>query len=862
MTKQIKTSASKASPRAALKARSSLLVLGLACGLTLAGCQSAEEKADAFFASGQELRAEGDADRAIVEFRNVFRYDESHQEARRALAEILLAQGDLGRAYRQYLRLSEFHPADLDARGALAVIAMEAGDWEEARRHGTRVVEAEPDSVRARTIDLGLRYREASLIDDAEAKAAAAEEAEALLAEAPQTVTLWQIVITERTATDPDAGLDGLDRLIELRPAELEYWTAKLRLLTSLDRIEEARAHLDALQVAFPDDAEATQLLVAWYLNQGENDAAIAALRRDAGDDTGNPLDHAVVIDLIRQLQGPDAAVAEIERLIAANAKNPANVAHYRGLRATEMLRRGERAAAEAELREVVAETDLPGRLLWIKALLADLLRTDGNEEEAGVLVEEILARDATNVDALKLRGTMLISSDRPDEAIVDLRRALDQNPRDSGVLLLLAEAHQRAGSPELMGERLAAAVEVSGNGVPETLRYVAFLISQGRVAAARSLLTETRRAHPQDVSLLTQVGRFALRENDLGLVQGVVRDLDSIESPEAAEVADVLRSAVLLQQNRSEEGIELLTRQAGEAGQNAQAVLAVIVAWAQSGQPEQGRLYLDRLRAESPDDLELRLVDGALSLSEGATERSEELMRGIIEDAVDSPQAVGAMRSLFEQLLAADRDAEVGELLDATLAAQPENRTLLLLRAAFLERQDRIPEAIEIYEDLYERDSSDVLVANNLASLLAAYRMDAESGERATRIAQRLRGTTVPQFQDTYGWIAYRNGRFEDAVAYLEPAAAELRDDPVVQYHVGMTYRALGRDREAADTLRRALEMAGDAGLPQMDEAREALAEVEARAAADAAPAGAPETGEAAPGSAEPLPEGNATSN
>ena len=79
---------------------------------------------------------------------------------------------------------------------------------------------------------------------------------------------------------------------------------------------------------------------------------------------------------------------------------------------------------------------------------------------------------------------------------------------------------------------------------------------------------------------------------------------------------------------------------------------------------------------------------------------------------------------------------------------------------------------------------------------------------------------------QDTYGWIAFRRGEHEEALRYLEPAARGLPDDPVVQYHLGMAYAALGRRDEAVAQLTRALEIAGeDNPLPQFVRAREALA-------------------------------------
>ena len=145
-------------------------------------------------------------------------------------------------------------------------------------------------------------------------------------------------------------------------------------------------------------------------------------------------------------------------------------------------------------------------------------------------------------------------------------------------------------------------------------------------------------------------------------------------------------------------------------------------------------------------------------------------------------------------------------------------------IKAGEYERAENFDGAIKIYEDLYEIDSNSMIVANNLASLITTYRDDVESLERAFTIARRLRETDIPAFQDTYGWIEYRRGNFEDALEYLEPAAAGLPKDPLAQFHLGMTYAALKNTIKAREVLTRALEIAGDSPLKQFKVAKETL--------------------------------------
>jgi cellulose synthase operon protein C len=122
-----------------------------------------------------------------------------------------------------------------------------------------------------------------------------------------------------------------------------------------------------------------------------------------------------------------------------------------RALRAGLDFDAGRRAEAIAELEDILATAAEPtDTTRQVKVTLARMLTLNGDPVAGRQLVEEVLAEDATNVEALKLRAGWLIDQDRPDDAILNLRTALDQAPRDPQVMSLLAGAYLRGGSREL----------------------------------------------------------------------------------------------------------------------------------------------------------------------------------------------------------------------------------------------------------------------------------------------------------------------------------------------------------------------------------------------------------------------------
>lgn len=801
-----------------------LTALALLAFLALAACESSEEKAERFYQSGLTLLAEGDPDRAAVEFRNVFRYDGEHQDARRQLANILLDQGNMAGAFGQYLRLAEQYPELPDVRQSLASMAIAQQSWAAAEQHGRKAIELEPDAPVSKSIAVSLDYRQAAVDNAFAQRVALAADAAALLEADPEDIMSRRVLIAEEISQNrPSAAIEHLDIAIAQYPNDLNYYVIKLQALGSLQDNFEIEQLLKQMYTQFPENAEVQQSLISFYLQREDFEGAEAFLRTLAGEETGDPAGFVTVIQLIQRAEGRDAAKAELERLIAVNEGVRENTDAYRSMLAAYTFEEGDVDTAIAELQDIVSDASESDQTRRIKGSLATMLLRTGNQVGGRAVIEEILSEDASNVTALKLRAELLIGADQPGEAIGDLRRALDQSPRDTSILLLLSRAHERNGSTELQGERLATAVDVSNAGVQESLLYADFLLRSDRASAARSVMDDARNAHPTNLDILAQSAQLALNDNALGVVRGIIADVERLQDqPRAPALLQSLRTALLLREDRVDEGLALLQQQAGSDGENIRAVYAVVQTQLRAGQLDEARVYLDSVLAQNPDDAALRQINAALFVAEGLPERAEETLRDIV---AQNPTSEAAVSQLYAHLRRTAQPEAASALLDTALENNAAAPRLMFFRAGELEQAGDIDGAIEIYETLYAGDTDNVIIANNLASLLSAFRDDAETQARAAAVARRLRGTEVPAFQDTYGWIAYQQGEFEEALEYLEPAAAGLPDNPLVQYHLGMTYVALERPELARTALENAIAIAGpDSTLPQMQRARDTL--------------------------------------
>ena len=797
----------------------SKLTLVLACVVTLAACQSSEERAEEHYQSALALISEGDVDRALVELRNVFDLNGSHREARTLYADTLVEQGQDREAYGQYLRLAEQFPDDLNARLNLSRIAMSVRDWEELRRHGSVAMELAPDAPEVQVISATLDYASAIEDEDAPARREVLRRAAALSEEQPEDLQLRRILVDGALRdNDLEAALTEVRAAQEIAPDDRSLYDTEVPLLAQLGRPEELEAALRDMIDRFPGDETIVSNLVRFYLSRDELDEAEAFLRdRAAQADPEGVTDNT--IDLVRFVlvqRGPDAALEELETAIESSETPDA----FRSLRARILFDSGETDQAISEMEDLLdgaGDDDTTANA--DRVVLARMLDATGNRVGAQRLVTRVLDLDRTQIDALKLEAGWRIAADNADGAISLLRTALDEAPQDVEALTLMAEAHLRNGNRDLARDMMSLAVQASNSGAVETRRYVALLLEDERYSLAEEVLIDALRVAPDNLTLLIDLADIYIRMQDWGRTAQVEAQLRRIDTPAAARAADGVQASRLSAQGRMDDAIDFLEDLATRNDGDIAARVAVVRARMASGDIDGALNYAEEMSTEAPDDIARTMVYGAALSVAGRQEDAEASYRKVLEQNDQIENAwIGLLRALYAQ-----GDVEGGQsTLEAGLAAMPDAVNLLWAQASFLEQSGDREGALTIYETLYDRMPDSPVIANNYASLLSSLRDDADSLARAYSVARRLRDTEQPAFQDTLGWIAHQRGDEQAAVEYLEPAAAALTNDPMVQYHLAETYFALGRDADALAQFEKVLDLAGDNDArPQFETAR-----------------------------------------
>lgn len=810
----------------------------LLSSLALAACDSPQERADAHYERGMAFLAEGDPDRALVEFRNVFKLDGENIPARIAYAGIQRDRGQISDAFGQYLRAADQDPGNLTAQRAVIELALQGQDLQTAEEHADEALRRAPDDPDIRALKATLDFR------DPATRPAAIEMARAVLVEAPDNVAANMVLIADRiSAGAPGEALPMIDSALKAAPEEENLHMARLAVLEQLGETAATGEQLRQMAELFPDDQPIRQALIQWYLRQGDVDGAEAAVRAMAARAPENTAMTLAVAQFLRQTRGSEAARAELEAQAEAAETAGADAGPFLRALAGLDFAEGHQDKAIAALRDQLAGTEASDSTRDLQLGLAEMLvaRADAGpgtdpeadqafdpvaaKTEAATLLATVLEGDPSHVAALKLRARMAVAEDRPADAIQDMRTASGQAPRDPEIMTIMALAHERDGSRELAGERLALAVEASAQAPDESLRYARFLMQDQRVGPAEGVVVDALRRAPENADLLQMLGQIHIARADWSRADQVAVILRRQGTPAATAMATSLETASLRGQGR---GAEVITALEGamQSGIDARAMADLMQSYVQAGNPEAARAYLDKVLADHPEDVAASLLRAGLDEMTGDSAAAEARYRAVIATAPDTAQPYQAF---YAFLGGQGRAAEAEAVLAEGVAASRDNSALLFLQAGLLEGKGDTEGAIGAYETLYARDSSSQVLANNLASLLTSARDDQASLERAYSIARRLRSSDVPHFQDTYGWILHRRGDDIQALRYIEPAAGALSDNALVQFHLAEVQLALGRRTEAGASYARALEAAeaGGAAFPQAETARARVAEL-----------------------------------
>ncbi len=780
--------------------------------LLLAACASPEERAQTHYEQGVEFFDKGNFAKAKIEFKNALQLNGKLVPAWFALAKVDEQKRDWAAVIRSLVNITELDQKHVPANLKLGNIYLFGGRIPDALKYSDAAFALAPENADVLVLRAAVLFK---LNDEKRA----IETAKKALKIEPKSVGAIVVLAADRMKSgDAEGALEYLQTGIALNERDIGLQLFKLRALETLKDDEKVESVFRKLIEFYPNTISFQQALAQYYVRKGETDKAEKEIREIAAKNPENFQAGINVVRFVASTKGADAAEAELEKFIAKGGDNFG----YRVALSQLYVSRSQPDKALSLLRKIVEQEASTKNEFPAKLRLSRLLLTLKKTEEADKLINDVLAKDATNVDALLLRATVQIDDKKLDEAITVLRAALNEQPRSIPALLLLSRAHELNGSIELADERLAVAAKTAKYGPNVGLQYSQFLIRRGFLERAEDVLDEILSRKPGNLSALTSLAQVKLQRQDwLGAeeISETIRKTGGDKN-----ISDQILGAALGGQQKFDASIKVLQEAYEQTSNAVQPMVSLIRAFVRGGKIKEAEDFLLQVLKTDPDKAEARILLANVQL---ATKRVKEAESSFKMAVSSQSTFASGYRALSEFYLRQNRIAEANDVLQQGLAKLPESFILRLSLAGLLERTSKIDAAISEYETLIAQRPGSTVVSNNLASLYAENRDDEKSIDRAFLLARQFRNSRVPHFKDTLGWTYFKRGEYRPAITLLQEAADGLPEIAVVRYHLGMSYLKNKQNEEAARELKKALELAKGQEFLQREEILKVLEEL-----------------------------------
>lgn len=768
--------------------RSSGLVLPV---IFLAGCGSPEQRAQEYYESGMALIGKNDDLAARLELLKAVKYKSDKVEVWRALAGI----DERTKANSLFLdlrRIVELDPNDIDARVKLARMMVAGGAAEPA----IKILDAANEGDKPNAALHAVRALAHVKMND---PAAAIREAQRAYDIDPTNIDAVTLLASKKVA-EGDSG--GAIKMLDAVPPQaqdadrLRATRLRIDILVRKGELAEAEKLVRQLVADYPQDASYRTQLIQILTAQRKFDDAEKELRARVA---ASPSDSKLGLDLIRFLntfKSADAARTELESRI----KSGGDVFDYKFALAELDFVKNRQGDAIAQLQKLLPEVaDNAERKLKVQVRLAEMLLATGDKTRAEPLISEVLSKDRRNAGALRLRAALSLDKGQTDSAIADLREALADQPKSPELLIALALAYEQSGKPELADRQYADALKNSNLNIEVALRYVAFLQRRNDAARAEDVLTEVVARYPGNLQALSSLAQVKLSRQNWDGALAVAQTIAA--SKDGRVVADQIKAAAFAGQQRLGDSIAALEDARKAAPEAIQPAVALASAYIQAQRAADAVLVLQEMSKRYPDNAELLVILGQTQLAQKKDQDAIASFQEAIKLKPKDPSGYSALSDYYVR--AKNYDAASG-VLQAGLNENPQNIALRISSAGLQILKNDNEAAISQYESILkdQPQAQSPIVVNNLASLLLDTRSDKGSWDRAAALAETLKASNVPQFQDTLGWARFRQGDVKSAIALLEPAAAKLPNLSSVHYHLGLAYAADGQAQKAKEEL------------------------------------------------------------
>jgi cellulose synthase operon protein C len=720
----------------------SIVALGLALGFLSACSLDPNVRKQKDFESGKIFFAKGQYAAAASEFGKAVKIDPAYADAHYQLGESYMLLGQSDRAVQEFSRTVDLRPDDYSARLAMANLLVLGHNFAPAKEQAEWLLKNRPN-------DPAVHAAVSSLL---------AEQGDlpGAIAEMQKTINLapnyWEpylsLALLQAKNGQTDAAEASFKKVIAMDAKQDQPRVLLGRFYQSENRPADAEQQFRDAMALTPGDMSPREALAKVYEAEGKGSAAEGVLEQANKDLPHDPESLLALSNFYFTSGNLDKAVAEYDAL-------------YR---------------------------ERPNDLNVKKKYIQLLIQTK-HYEAARSLVNGILKSNASDSDALVYRSEMEISAGDVNDAAQTLQTVVGNAPRNSEAHYVLGVALDKQGFAERAESEWRQALDLDPDSVDAERALADAALQKGDMSALQDAANQLIRMEPEApegyaLRALSSINRnqFDAAERDVqraidvapqnayGYVQlGNLRLAEKQYNDAAKAFQDAL--------DRNPDSVDALRGLMSTYAAQKQTDKAIAAAKAQIGKVPANSGFYDLLGAA------LFHFANDLNGAETALENSVAL------DGSDADAVIQLCQV----------EAEKGEMGTAIATGQqglkqnPRQAGISLVLGDLYAAQSDWKDAESAYQNAVTINSLNPVALNDLARAMVHAGGSLDSAMSLAQTARRAMPES-PAVVDTMGWIYFERGEYSMAIDSLEQAMAlernhAAKDDPDIEYHLGMAY-------------------------------------------------------------------------
>lgn len=732
-------------------------------------------------------------DQAMAAVKQALRIDPRSANAIYLRGSVQHVGGDLRAAYASYGEAIAINPKHLDALVARAGLALDMEQPERALADIEQLRKTHPREPRADYLSALIAERKG----DSAASVAAMRRVTELLSPVPieslryQSQLLLLGGLSHHAVGEPQKAKPYLEMVLRQQPRNP---ATKLlaRILYDEGQVENGIQLLENYLRAVPQDMQALSLLAAGHSAMGRQAKATqlmtraltasdnpqmriilgqSLLRAGRLEDAQGELETALrrsptslsaglpLTTLYLRTNQAAKAVALAQSLVAAHPRQ-ASVHQLLGMA---QQARGDRQAARASFEKAL---QLDRRLSEPQISLARLDHLEGRNQQAQRRLLNLHEADNQAIEPMLELASLSLGTNRAEDAQRWLERAASvAGPRETRPHFALVDLFIQRQQPAKAVEAARVLYGRRGDEPAALVAYARAALSAGDRATAKGLLLSAGRRVGFELGPLVEVGSLQHAAGDLAGARYTLG--------KALEIAP----------------------------QDGRALLMMATVEMESGDLPKAASLADQLEKLKPNEVASHLLQAEIATARSQPDLALRSLRRAHEVQASSVTTQRLVLSLAGQ----GNTVAARQVAEAWLRREPGDVAVRHAIGDLLMAGQQWTAAKSSYEELLKRRPNDPRALNNLALILSRL----GDGKTAVTLAERAVKASPgnPLTIDTLAWLLYQQGQNDRALGLLRDARLRDPEHAEIRYHLAAVLAKLGRNAEARQELRAALD-------------------------------------------------------